>query len=355
MKNLVKKTKKNVVSLNGTTIEFTPYEFVTNYNKWKETMKGVSAGSIYSTKDLYETVDSHVNTATRRGRSRNSGSKGAFTVIADIEELIMQGKQIFTKEDLQLLKKFEDILEGFLASPILNPQNVKFTKPKEWRVSKDGKRIIITDDDPVDYYGHFVDVGTDKTSYFRARNKINEATEGKKGISLSGWKKEWSSDEKNTAKPPLYMALYEKYAGQDGLLPIIKAAIKELETKGYDVTITKLRQANKLARVPEIRRVISGLLKRRALFDGGDFKTNNARTELKSKVIELSEQSAEKLSVILYGEVLAGDLGQVQLDLTKPAMKRLIELAVVTRTSELKDRKSPSGEPIVLKSWKMIL
>ena len=49
------------------------------------------------------------------------------------------------------------------------------------------------------------------------------------------------------------------------------------------------------------------------------------------------------------------DLSKIQLDLTKPAMKRLIELAVVTRTSELKDRKSPSGEPIVLKSWKMIL
>ena len=87
MKNLVKKTKKNVVSMNGTTIEFTPFEFVTNYQKWKTAMKGVSAGSIYSTKDLYETVNSHVNTATRRGKSKNSGGEGAYKVIQRIEKL----------------------------------------------------------------------------------------------------------------------------------------------------------------------------------------------------------------------------------------------------------------------------
>ena len=355
MRNLVKKTKKNVVSMNGTTIEFTPFEFVTNYQKWKTAMKGVSAGSIYSTKDLYETVNSHVNTATRRGKSKNSGGEGAYKVIQRIEKLLMKGKKIFTIDDLGVLKEFEELLEAFLASSTLNPQNVKFTKPAKWRVSKNGKSIIITDDTPVDYYGHFVDSGDEKTSYFRARNKINEADEDKSSISLSDWDDSWSSDKKNTAKPPLYMAIYEKYNGQIGLLPIIKAAIKELEEKDYIITITKLRQANKLAQIPEIRRVVSGLLKRRALFDGGNFKTNNARTELKSKVIELSEKSAERLSVILYGEVLAGDLSNVQLDLTKPAMKRLIELSVVTRTSELKDRKSPSGEPIVLKSWKMIL
>ncbi len=352
---MVKKTKKNVVSMNGTTIEFTPYEFIRKYNEWKTDMGGVSAGSIYSTKDLLETVRGHVNTATRRGRSKNSGSEGAFKVLDELDDLISEKQQLFFKDTLTYLRKFEELLESFLKSDTLNPQNVKFTKPAKWRVSKNNKSIIITDDTPVDYYGHFVDSGNERTSYFRARNKINEANENKSSISLSGWDDSWSSNEKNTAKPPLYMALYEGYSKSDGLLQIIQEAIKELENKDYNVRVTKLRQANKLARIPEIRRVISGFLKRRALFDGGDFKTNNARTELKGKVIELSEKSAERLSVILYGEVLAGDLSKVQLDLTKPAMKRLIELAVVTRTSELKDRKSPSGEPIVLKSWKMIL
>tara|TARA_R100001460_G_scaffold107328_1_gene155920 strand:+ start:2103 stop:3170 length:1068 start_codon:yes stop_codon:yes gene_type:complete len=355
MRNLVKKTKKNVVSMNGTTVEFSPYEFIKKYNDWKSDMAGVSAGSIYSTKNLLETVRGHVNTATRRGRSKNSGSKGAFKVLDELDDLISEKQQLFFADTLTYLRKFEELLEAFLKSPTLNPQNVKFTKPKGWKTNKKGTRIIITDETPVDYYGHFVDSGDEKTSYFRARNKINDADEKKSSISLSGWDDSWSSNEKNTAKPPLYMALYEGYSKSDGLLEIIKEAIEELENKDYIVRVTKLRQANKLARIPEIRRVISGFLKRRALFDGGDFKTNNARTELKSKVIELSEQSAERLSVILYGEVLAGDLSKVQLDLTKPAMKRLIELAVVTRTSELKDRKSPSGEPIVLKSWKMIL
>ena len=109
MKSLVKKTKKNVVSMNGTTIEFTPFEFVTNYQKWKTAMKGVSAGSIYSTKDLYETVNSHVNTATRRGRSKNSGSQGAFKVLDELDDLISEKQQLFFADALTYLRKFEEL------------------------------------------------------------------------------------------------------------------------------------------------------------------------------------------------------------------------------------------------------
>ena len=95
MKSLVKKTKKNVVSMNGTTVEFSPYEFIKKYNDWKTDMAGVSAGSIYSTKDLLETVRGHVNTATRRGRSKNSGSEGAFKVLDELDDLISEKQQLF--------------------------------------------------------------------------------------------------------------------------------------------------------------------------------------------------------------------------------------------------------------------
>ena len=232
----------------------------------------------------------------------------------------------------------------------MNPQNVYFTRPTKWEPNSKGTRIIVTDDTEVAYYGHYID----SAGYFKAtqeaKNKKKERfrKEHKKDLKILGLMR-----KKNTAKPPLYLALYGK-EGDDygiGLLPLIQKAIEELNNQDHVVTINRLRQANKLARIPEIRKVVSGLLRRKALFTGGDFNTNLAASQLKTMPINLTEQSADKLSTILYGAKLAGDLEQVVFDLDKKSMKRLIEMAVVSRTSELKDKKSPTGEPIILKRW----
>ena len=253
------------------------------------------------------------------------------------------GKKLFFDKDIEVLEEYATTLEGFLESENLNPQNVYFTRPTKWEPNSKGTRIIVTDDTEVAYYGHYID----SAGYFKATQEAKNKRKKGSGKKTEGFKDSWSSEKKNTAEPPLYLALY----GKDGLLPLIQNAIKELKNQAHVVTINRLRQANKLARIPEIRKVVSGLLRRKALFTGGDFNTNLAASQLKTMPINLNEQSADKLSTILYGAKLAGDLEQVVFDLDKKSMKRLIEMAVVSRTSELKDKKSPTGEPIILKRW----
>lgn len=344
MKSLVKKTKKNVTSLNGTNIASKPVDFIAAYQTWKGAMTGVSGESIFSPNDLFKTVENHVNSSVRRGKSKNTGKDGAgVEVVGKIEKLILEGKKLFFEKDIEVLEEYAKLLEGYLKSENLNPQNVYFTRPTKWEFNSKGTRVIVTDDTEVDYYGHYID----SAGYFKATQEAKNKRKKGSGKKTEGFKDSWSSEKKNTAEPPLYLALY----GKDGLLPLIQNAIKELKNQDHVVTINRLRQANKLARIPEIRKVISGLLRRKALFTGGDFNTNLAASQLKTMPITLNEQSADKLSIILYGAKLAGDLEQVVFDLDKKSMKRLIEMAVVSRTSELKDKKSPTGEPIILKRW----
>jgi len=341
---LVKKTKKNVTSLNGTNIASKPVDFIAAYQTWKGAMTGVSGESIFSPNDLFKTVENHVNSSVRRGKSKNTGKDGAgVEVVGKIEKLILEGKKLFFEKDIEVLEEYAKLLEGYLKSENLNPQNVYFTRPTKWEFNSKGTRVIVTDDTEVDYYGHYID----SAGYFKATQEAKNKRKKGSGKKTEGFKDSWSSEKKNTAEPPLYLALY----GKDGLLPLIQNAIKELKNQDHVVTINRLRQANKLARIPEIRKVISGLLRRKALFTGGDFNTNLAASQLKTMPITLNEQSADKLSIILYGAKLAGDLEQVVFDLDKKSMKRLIEMAVVSRTSELKDKKSPTGEPIILKRW----
>ena len=341
---MVKKTKKNVTSLNGTSIASKPVDFIAAYQKWKGAMSGVSGESIFSPNNLFETVENHVNSSVRRGKSKNTGKDGAgVEVVGKIEKLILEGKKLFFEKDIEVLEEYATTLEGFLKSENLNPQNVYFTRPTKWEPNSKGTRIIVTDDTEVDYYGHYID----GAGYFKATQEAKNKRKKGSGKKTDGFKDSWTSEKKNTAEPPLYLALY----GKDGLLPLIQNAIKELKNQDHVVTINRLRQANKLARIPEIRKVVSGLLRRKALFTGGDFNTNLAASQLKTMPINLNEQSADKLSTILYGAKLAGDLEQVVFDLDKKSMKRLIEMAVVSRTSELKDKKSPTGEPIILKRW----
>ena len=350
MKSLVKKTKKNVTSLNGTSIASKPVDFIAAYQRWKGAMGEVSGESIFSPDDLFKTVEKHVNSSVRRGKSKNTGKDGAgVEVVGKIEKLILEGKKLFFEKDIEVLEEYATTLEGFLKSENLNPQNVYFTRPTKWEPNSKGTRIIVTDDTEVEYYGHYID----GAGYFKATQEAKNKRKKGLGKKTDGFKDSWSSEKKNTAKPPLYLALYGK-EGDDygiGLLPLIQKAIEELKNQDHVVTINRLRQANKLARIPEIRKVVSGLLRRKALFTGGDFNTNLAASQLKTMPINLNEQSADKLSTILYGAKLAGDLEQVVFDLDKKSMKRLIEMAVVSRTSELKDKKSPTGEPIILKRW----
>ena len=105
MTSLVKKTKKNVTSLNGTNIASKPVDFIAAYQKWKGAMTAVSGESIFSPNDLFKTVETHVNSSVRRGKSKNTGKDGAgVEVVGKIEKLIMEGKKIFFEKDI--LKMF---------------------------------------------------------------------------------------------------------------------------------------------------------------------------------------------------------------------------------------------------------
>ena len=121
MKSLVKKTKKNVTSLNGTNIASKPVDFIAAYQTWKEAMAKVSGEKIFSPVDLFKTVKNHVNSSVRRGKSKNSGSDGAgVEVVEKIEKLILEGEKLFFEKDIEVLEQYAKLLEDYLK-----PKNIK--------------------------------------------------------------------------------------------------------------------------------------------------------------------------------------------------------------------------------------
>ena len=130
MTSLVKKTKKNVTSLNGTSIASKPVDFIAAYQKWKGAMGGVSGESIFSPNDLFKTVETHVNSSVRRGKSKNTGKDGAgVEVVGKIEKLIMEGKKLFFEKDIEVLEEYATTLEGFLEIRKLESSKCLFYSP----------------------------------------------------------------------------------------------------------------------------------------------------------------------------------------------------------------------------------
>src|SRR6056300_655967 len=208
VKTIPKKEKKSIEVVNGNPVEIGgSFDLGAAFAKWKETARKYKTSDISPKppqgeggtknpkqkvipKDLLGQVSNHVTSSVARANSPNKGSTGIYTVLNEIEKEIVN-KQIFTELDKKIVEKFITLLEDFLDDDTLNPQNIKFKRPKKFRMVKGKLRIPTKEKETI--YGHYLD------DYFKARYP--------KVKLMAGYEK-WSSTEPNTAEPPLYQAIY---------------------------------------------------------------------------------------------------------------------------------------------------
>ena len=254
------KTKKSTIQLsNGTTVELSgEYDFKTSYTKWKGVCEGISSAKILSEgkkgrpkpANLYLQLDEHVTDNWVRPNSSNKGKqKGAFKLLAAINES-MTTKKLYTGKDLKEIQKFIRSILRFKKDNSYNPQNIYFTRPTAFRGA--GKELEIVDDKPIEIYGHYAD------DYFVAKYP------DKKQAPTS-----WYNKAKNTAKPPLFQALFGGTLVTEGLLDVLLEA--EAQIKNMKITHLSFQPAriSNLAGIPSLRKEVLRILRNRGLFNKG--------------------------------------------------------------------------------------
>ncbi len=258
----------------GNTVDSPTLDFIIEFKKWEKTLRGISAKQIQSEgrenkdgsrkavpKNLYGQLKQHVTAAFRRPNSVNAGDKGAYKLLDKITKAI-KTRTVFTEEDLDDLKEFQDDLTVFeQAEGKLNPRNTLFTTPKNYDVV-DGEVVASEATKPL--YGHYVD------KYFVAKYP-------KKGYKV---KTKWSNSSMNTANPPLAQALFAGPESPDdfgigkGLIKIIDDAIKELESEKINLYTIGIKRAGALARLPSVKKWVNSAIRNKRFYPENSGKIN---------------------------------------------------------------------------------
>lgn len=258
----------------GNTVDSPTLDFIIEFKKWEKQLKGISAKQIQSEgrenkdgsrkavpKTLYGQLRQHVTAAFRRPNSVNAGDKGAYKLLDKITKAI-KTRTVFTEEDLDDLKEFQDDLTVFeQAEGKLNPRNTLFTTPKTFDVV-DGEVVPSEGTKPL--YGHYVD-------------KFFVKKYPKKGYKV---KTKWSNSSMNTANPPLAQALFAGPKSQSdlgiekGLIQIVDDAIEELESEKINLYTIGIKRAGALARLPSVKKWVNAAIRNKRFYPENSGKIN---------------------------------------------------------------------------------
>tara|TARA_R110001632_G_scaffold225492_2_gene358575 strand:- start:636 stop:1718 length:1083 start_codon:yes stop_codon:yes gene_type:complete len=279
------KTKKSTIQLsNGTTVELSgEYDFKTSYTKWKGVCEGISSAEILSVGkegrpkpvNLYLQLDEHVTDNWVRPNSTNKGKQqGAFKLLAAINES-MTTKKLYTGRDLKEVQKFIRSILRFKKDNSYNPQNIYFTRPAAFEGK--GKELEITDDAEIEIYGHYAD------DYFVAKYP------DKKQAPTS-----WYNKERNTAKPPLFQALFGGTLVTEGLLDVLLEA--EAQIKNMKITHIRMQPTNikEIAKIPSVVKRVNQILANRGLFNKGKPRYKLVAEELQNWRYVVGEKKNSK-------------------------------------------------------------
>lgn len=347
---MTKKTKKAIEIENGNPIQITgSFDFEAAFNNWKDRCESYSTSAIspkppeaknpkkkFVPKDLYQQVRNHVTASVARPDSPNDGNSGIYKTLKEIDEEISK-KSIFTVLDKKILENFADVLEAFLNHPSLNPQNIVFMRPTKWRGT--GEKLFIVNPDKKKIFGHYLD------KYFVAKYpKLNKP---------SGWQS-WSSEQENTATPPLYQAIYGGKMFDKGLLEIIREALRQIENPIVP-TLRKVK-SDALAQIPSVK---SWVIKNsKKFYKNNKYDISGFRSALNSQSFVGKETllfkrlitaaiTGKKLSSINANNVYASPISEFRIELlSNSAMANLIKNSYV-RSPRAKNPASVKLE----KSW----
>ena len=161
--------------------------------------------------------------------SPKNPNEGGVEIIRQLDAIAAKENDL-SKEQLPFLRKIVAELKSHtVAGSQTNPRNIVFSDPI---INSKG---FITDDEPV--YGHYRTV---RYQMWRSNKKDKDTN---KFESVPACPESWYSESKDTAKPPMWQALYAPTASGDGqliqskgLLPIMEEYLKAVEDLTYSGT-----------------------------------------------------------------------------------------------------------------------
>ena len=338
----------------------------TAYTKWKNTCQGLSLADIGVTgkghkKDgsagkstLLEHVFSHVVPEVQR--PGQGGKDGVWQIsLEKIDSLIQDEDAIIDEKDKSTLVSFIRQLERMAGSD-RDPRNIPFTIAETFKKVGDKWQV----DTDKEWFGHYR-----TAKYIEKRKKVDEVDEKISAVSAT-----WVSETKNTAKPPMWQAIF---AGADipnggagdlldaGILKILQDFKKAvdgaylesvvIEDKGqFEAKITTL------SKLGQLKRKLIELMKDKRIYRGGGHQVKyggatGLLTLLNNHPFK-SKGAARYLKDIddnLDGVVGSDDIREFKIKFTPATINRLINLWV--RGDEkmfVPPHLEPNGKPFLL-------
>tara|TARA_R110002012_G_scaffold82896_4_gene209076 strand:- start:806 stop:1930 length:1125 start_codon:yes stop_codon:yes gene_type:complete len=256
-KKKIKKTKKSRITIRdpktgSEVIQVFDYsKFKKVFNQWKDDCK--KSGEDLRSKSsatLFEMVENH-GTYTSPHRPNKGNSNGAGKIVEQLNKLISNSEKLDTNDT----KFIDDAISKLeQVAKTNNPRNIPYTIPRTFN----RKTFEYDTESDVDViYGHY------RTSnYIKFRNAkaaVRENMEPEKGKAAP---ETWTSTKKNTAKPPMWQALFADGDGdvvKTGLLPVLieaKNMTKDVELEELIIKIDddgKGATARDLLKIPAFK------------------------------------------------------------------------------------------------------
>lgn len=327
------KVKKKSIAIGDTIIELddSNLSFVEDLDEWIKVMQsqtgkniGVKEGS-----SLYDLLAQHgiANRPTARDR------QGVKDVIEEIRKILSSTKGVFSKKQLNVFENLDGMIDDMKGDSDTNPQNIPFTSYREKDV--DSKGNVLPDAEPITIYGHYLD------EYYK-RKYPSRKTEGKTS---------WISTSTETAKPPLYLAIFEGIGGAKALEDIITTAIKQIEGMNYTINMNIDKKYALLISIPSFREEMGNVLRNSVVNDS--YSISKVIQQLETKQFTVTPQTSKFAKEVAGIKDIAGQVKSFTIQMgssrVKPetATKKLIESYMATSTG-VKERD-------IVKSWRNML
>ena len=216
-----KKKENRKINEKGSTAtqEFDYVKFQKMFDKWKDecSASGTTIG-MKSDAKLFDVINNHGVVArpyTKKKLSRDEGANSIITMLTNWEN----DATVLETVDIKALDKVIDKLEN-MADSKADPRNIKFTIPKPADVDEDTG--VYDDNDVTEVHGHY------RTQDYIDYRNILADIEGSKVPKETGQAvdKTWWDEAPNTAKPPMWQALFA--GGKNGKGDIVSVGLLQI-------------------------------------------------------------------------------------------------------------------------------
>ena len=231
---------------------------------------------------------------------------GVGDVLEQLEEIINQKTIRAFEVDIldSLLEVMEEIEndKSYDVAEASNPRNIPFQTVLAFdedtnKVTQRGKM-----------YGHFLTPAMWKYKKYRAKMKKRE-------YNVEAPQASWSSKDPNRARPPMWLAMFDKTDGLKTLIENIKKIMEESMTPepgaSYTVTFNQ-RKVGRAATLTNIRALLEKVLNDASIYVGNQKSPRKGRLReaIEKETLQVTDSDLDILSEVTEVIVVSGDSSQ---------------------------------------------